>query len=455
MSFSVVRPFDGAKLRDFGADTSPQVNDKILKAENCFQEWKKTDLTLRSRLLQRAADLLKEREEPLARLMTGEMGKLVGEARLEIKKSASGCEYYAQQAETFLSPVEIKTESNKALIVCRPLGILLAVMPWNFPFWQVIRAVAPALMAGNVVLLKHASNVPGCAEALEKLFLDAGYPEGCLTWLRIPGSGVEEVIAHPLVRAVTLTGSTPAGRSVGGLAGKHLKKCVLELGGSDAYVILEDADVAKAAALCVQGRLLNAGQSCISAKRFIVTEPVRERFTREVLRLFLARQGGDPLDDQTTLAPMARSNLREELHQQVLQSIKAGAQLLCGGKIPSGEGFWYPATLLDGVAPGMPAYEEELFGPVGILIPVKDKKEALAVANSSSFGLGAAVFTSDETEGLRIACDELEAGSCFVNDFVKSDPRLPFGGIKESGFGRELSGAGLREFINLKTVVLK
>jgi succinate-semialdehyde dehydrogenase/glutarate-semialdehyde dehydrogenase len=325
-------------------------------------------------------------------------------------------------------------------------------MPWNFPFWQVFRFAAPGLMAGNAGVLKHASNVPGCALAIEEVFRGAGFPDGLFKTLLIPGSRVDAVIDHPLVRAVTLTGSTPAGRAVAQKAGERLKKTVLELGGSDPYLILEDADLDAAASTCATARLINSGQSCIAAKRFIVVDAVREAFEEKFTTAMAQAKMGDPMEEDTVVGPQARSDLRDELHDQVVRSVAAGAKCTLGGKIPDGPGAYYPPTVLTDVTPGMPAYTEELFGPVASIIPVKDESQAIRVANDSVFGLGAAVFTTDEERGTRIAREELEAGACFVNAFVRSDPRLPFGGVKESGYGRELSPFGIQEFVNIKTV---
>jgi succinate-semialdehyde dehydrogenase/glutarate-semialdehyde dehydrogenase len=332
--------------------------------------------------------------------------------------------------------------------------VILAVMPWNFPFWQVFRFAAAAVMAGNGVVLKHASNVPGCSLAIEDVFRQAGFPEDLFRAVLVGGTHVEAAIANPHIRAVTVTGSTAAGKAVARKAGEMLKKTVLELGGSDPYVILEDADLAKAVETCVRSRLINSGQSCIAAKRFIVVNARREEFEDLFVSRMKAAKMGDPLDEFTEVGPQARLDLRRDLHRQVQESLARGAVLLLGGEIPPGDGAFYPPTVLTEVKRGMPAYEEELFGPVAAIIPVADEREAIRVANDSSFGLGAAVFTRDLARGERIAAEELEAGSCFVNDFVRSDPRLPFGGIKESGYGRELSSHGIREFVNVKTVVV-
>jgi succinate-semialdehyde dehydrogenase/glutarate-semialdehyde dehydrogenase len=387
--------------------------------------------------------------------MAQEMGKPVKDGKAEAEKCALVCEYYADNTPTFLAPEVVETDASKSFVTFQPLGVILAVMPWNFPFWQVLRFAAPALMAGNAGVLKHASNVPGCALAIEKIFLDAGFPEHLFRTLLIGGGKVSAVIEHPLVRAVTLTGSTPAGKAVASKAGDMIKKTVLELGGNDPYIILEDADLEAAASACVTSRMLNAGQSCIAAKRFIVVESVRTEFERLFVERMNTHTMGDPMDPATTLGPMARHDLRDELHDQVKQCIDKGATCLLGGEIPEGKGAFYPATVLTGVTKGMPAYDDELFGPVAAIISVNNEQEAIEVANDSIFGLGAAVFTRNVERGERIAAEELDAGCCFVNSFVKSDPRLPFGGVRESGYGRELSHYGIKEFVNIKTVFVK
>jgi succinate-semialdehyde dehydrogenase/glutarate-semialdehyde dehydrogenase len=384
--------------------------------------------------------------------MIREMGKPITQARAEVDKCAWVCDYYAQNAEDFLSPEIVETDAAKSYIAFEPLGVVLAVMPWNFPFWQVLRFAAPALMAGNTAALKHASSVQGCALAIEALFRDAGYPDGAFRTLVLGSRAAGVAIEHPKVQAVTLTGSTPAGRKVASLAGSLLKKTVLELGGSDPYVILEDADLDLAVAACVTGRILNTGQSCIAAKRFVVPDAIREEFEHRLVELMRRQRVGDPLRDETEVGPMARADLRGELHDQVERSLQAGACCLLGGDVPEGPGAFYPPTVLTDVTAGMAAYEEELFGPVAAVLPVADEEEAVRVANDTVFGLGAAVFTRDVARGEEIAAKRLQAGSCFVNGFVKSDPRLPFGGIKGSGYGRELGSFGIREFVNIKTV---
>ena len=452
MPLTTINPATGETLQEY-TELSPQAADeRIVQAHEAFLGWRRTSFSERSALLNTVAYFLRERSLDYAHCMAQEMGKPLTEGKAEAEKCAWVCEYYAEQAEQFLQPELIDTEATKSFVSCQPLGVVLAVMPWNFPFWQVLRFAAPALMAGNVGVLKHASNVPGCALAIEQLFRDVGFPEHVFQTLLVGSSQVEALIEHPRVMAVTLTGSTPAGRSVAETAGRWLKKTVLELGGSDPYVILEDADLEAAATSCVNSRLINGGQSCIAAKRFIVVESVQAAFEDLFVEHMQTKTLGNPLDEKTDIGPLARHDLRDELHQQVQNSVAAGAKCVLGGTVPDSPGAFYPPTVLTNVRKGMPAYDEELFGPVAAIIPVKDEAEAIRVANDSPFGLGAAVFTTDAARGERIAAEELEAGCCFVNAFVKSDPRLPFGGIKDSGYGRELSHYGIKEFVNIKTV---
>lgn len=452
MSIESLNPATGRTVRTYTAMSRDQALDAVGRAHRAHLAWRDEPFEERAARMHRAAELLRERRDPYARLMTEEMGKVLSEARGEIDKCAWVCEYYAEGAEEMLSDVTIETDASRSFVAFRPLGVVLAVMPWNFPFWQVFRFAAPALMAGNGGVLKHASNVPGCALAIEEVFHDAGFPEHLFRTLLIGSDLVPEVIGDRRVAAATLTGSTPAGRAVAACAGENLKKTVLELGGSDPYVILEDADLEHAVETCVASRLINAGQSCIAAKRFIVPQKVRQRFERMFVDAMAAKRIGDPTDDDVDLGPQARPDLRDELHDQVQRSVRAGARLLLGGEVPPGPGAYYPPTVLTDVGPGMPAYDEELFGPVAAILPVDDESEAIRVANDTTFGLGAAVFTSDTLRGQAIAADALEAGACFVNGLVKSDPRLPFGGVKESGYGRELGPFGIREFVNVKTV---
>jgi succinate-semialdehyde dehydrogenase/glutarate-semialdehyde dehydrogenase len=450
-----INPANGETIKTYEEMTPADVENIVGQAHKAHLGWKRTSFSTRAGLMKKAAAIMRSRAGEYAVLMAQEMGKPIRDGRAEAEKCAWVCEYYADNAENILGPETIETDASKSYAAFRPLGAVLAVMPWNFPFWQVFRFAAPALMAGNAGLLKHASNVPGCALAIEECFAEAGFPEKLFATLMIGSRQVSAVIENPQVRAVTLTGSTPAGIAVARKSGEVLKKTVLELGGSDPYLILEDADVAAAATACAASRLINAGQSCVAAKRFIVVESRREEFEKLFVEAMRSAKMGDPLEEATTIGPMARHDLRDELHQQVLQSLERGAVRLLGGEIPESKGAFYPPTVLTGVKKGMTAYDEELFGPVAGIIAVKDETEAVRVANDSVFGLGAAVFTGDRERGERIAAEELEAGCCFVNSFVKSDPRLPFGGVKESGYGRELSHYGIKEFVNIKTVYVQ
>jgi succinate-semialdehyde dehydrogenase / glutarate-semialdehyde dehydrogenase len=420
-----------------------------------FLEWKRVPFKERADLMTKAGNVLRQRQDEIGKMMTLEMGKLYQQSKAEVDKCAWVCDHYAEFAEDYLKDEIVKTEASKSFIAYQPIGPVLAVMPWNFPLWQVIRFAAPALMAGNSGILKHASNVTGSALLIEDVFREAGFPENLFRTIIVPSSRVEQVINNKRIQAVTLTGSVGAGKSVAAAAGKVLKKTVLELGGSDPYIILEDADLEKAAETCVTSRLINTGQSCISAKRFIIVEEVYNKFEEYFIHKMSNKVMGDPFFENTELGPLSSKGSRDELHKQVLESLEKGAKLLTGGIIPDMKGAFYPATILTNVKPGMPAYEDELFGPVASLIKVKDEEEAVKTANDSVFGLGAAVFTSDTKRGEEIARNGVYAGCCFVNDYVRSDPRLPFGGVKESGYGRELSYFGIREFMNIKSVYIK
>jgi succinate-semialdehyde dehydrogenase/glutarate-semialdehyde dehydrogenase len=409
---------------------------------------------VRTDLLRNLAVSLREAKHDLAELACDEMGKPLREGVSEVEKCAKVCDYYADNGKEFLAPKILEYDGARCSTVYQPIGTILAVMPWNFPFWQVFRFVAPNLVAGNTVVLKHAGNVSNCAKAIEAVIIRAGFPKDVFRSLIIPSERVAELIGDPRIKAVTLTGSTAAGKAVAGEAGKNIKKSVLELGGSDAYVVLEDADLDLAVDACVTSRLINAGQSCISAKRMVVVDAVHDEFVARFVESMKSKVMGDPHHDDTDIGPMARLDLREELHTQVTTSVANGACLALGGEIPLREGAFYPPTVLTNVAKGMPAYDEELFGPVAAIIRAQDQAQAILIANDSQFGLGAAIFTADVAKGHQIASTQLEAGNCFVNDFVKSDPRLPFGGTKLSGYGRELSKLGFYEFLNAKTVVV-
>ncbi len=455
MALESMNPRTGETLEAY-AETAPEAAlEAVRRADRAFREGRAMDFESRARVLRRAAGLLEERKGRFAALMAAEMGKPVAQGRSEVEKCAWACRYFAENAARFLAPEPIATDASRSYVAFPPLGVVLAVMPWNFPFWQVFRFAAPALMAGNGCLLKHASNVSGCSFAIGELLHDSGLPEGLFTVLLLRPEALDPVLEMREVRAVTLTGSSEAGRSVAAKAGRLLKKSVLELGGSDAYIVLEDADLDRAAEACVASRLINTGQSCIAAKRFIVVQEVLDGFTERFLDRMRSKRMGDPMEEKTELGPLARRDLRDQLHGQVEESLRRGAKLLLGGRVPPGPGAFYPATVLGDAHPGMPAFDEETFGPVAAIVPARDEADAVRLANATPFGLGASVFTSDASRGERIAAEEVEAGSTFVNDLVRSDPRLPFGGVKDSGYGRELSAFGIREFVNVKTVYVR
>jgi len=453
MPLHSINPFNGETLEQLDATSTAGVEAALAAAEVAATNWAERPFKERATLLGSVAGLLRERRSDLARMMTREMGKLIGEAEAEIEKCALVCDYYAERAfdDGFLADEIIGSDASRSLVAFQPLGPLLAVMPWNFPFWQVFRCAAPALAAGNTLLLKHASNVPRCALTIAELWRDAGAPEGVFQTLLIEADRAEQLVADPRIRAVSLTGSERAGSRVAAVAGEHLKKAVLELGGSDAFVVLDDADLEQAASIAAKSRFMNAGQSCIAAKRFILVDAVADAFIDRFRAAAEALAPGDPLDRDTTLAPLARRDIRDTLHEQVEQSIAAGARLLCGGEPLDRPGWFYAPTLLDGVSPGMPAYEQELFGPVAAIIRARDEADALRIANDSRFGLGGSVWTADTARGEAFA-RRMACGAAFVNGLVKSDPRLPFGGIKTSGHGRELGALGIREFVNAKTL---
>ncbi|GIV38892.1 MAG: succinate-semialdehyde dehydrogenase [Thermonema sp.] len=444
-------PYNNEVLATYEAEDAGRIEQKINQAHEAFLDWRCRSFDERAGLMRKVADLLRERKESLAQLMTVEMGKVRREAIAEVEKCAWVCDYYATYAGQFLTEEVVRTDASRSYVRFAPLGVVLAVMPWNFPFWQVFRFAAPALMAGNAALLKHASNVPQCALAIEKLFVDAGFPEHIFQTLLIGAGAVEAVIRHDKVRAVTLTGSEAAGRKVAAVAGECLKKTVLELGGSDPFIVLPDVDIEAVAAKAVQARMINNGQSCIAAKRFIVHAGIYDSFAEAFVEHMRKLRFGKPEDEATDYAAMARHDLRDELHAQVQASIKAGATCLLGGKPMEHPGACYEPTVLAGVLPGMPAFDEELFGPVAALIKASSTEEALQLANRSAYGLGGSVWTADTLKGEQLA-QQLEVGCAFVNGIVKSDPRLPFGGVKHSGYGRELSIFGIREFVNIQTL---
>jgi succinate-semialdehyde dehydrogenase/glutarate-semialdehyde dehydrogenase len=452
MTFRAIDPATGAEGDEWPVHSDAEIDGALAAAVAAQRDWDRATFEARAAILRRGGELLVEERDRWADRMTAEMGKPIEQARSEVEKCRTVCDYYADRGADFLAPRPAETQASRSYWVPRPLGVVLGIMPWNFPHWQVFRFAVPTLMAGNAVLLKHAPGVPGCAEDIAEIFRRAGLPEGLFTNLRIDVDTVSRWMADERIAAVTLTGSVPAGKAVAERAGALLKKTVLELGGSDPYLVLEDADLDLAAERCVTSRMINGGQSCIAAKRFIAVDAVHDAFVERVLERMAEYEMGDPSDTSTRLGPLARVDLRDELHRQVRSSIDAGATCRLGGEIPERDGAWYPATVLTGVTPEMPAGSEELFGPVASVLRAPDEETAIAWANGTRFGLGGAVFTTEVERGERIARDRLEAGACFVNDFTRSHPHLPFGGIRESGYGRELSELGILEFVNLKTV---
>lgn len=435
----------------FDPHTKADVEAALAQADAAFRRWREVPIGERAVPMRALATVLRDRKDRYARLITTEMGKPIGEALAEIEKCAWNCDFYADYAAAFLADEPVESNATSSYVAFEPLGVVLAVMPWNYPFWQVIRFLAPALMAGNAAVLKHASNIPQCALALEEAVRDAGFPAGLLRTLLLSGAEVEPVIADDRVRAVTLTGSTATGARIAELAGRAVKKAVLELGGSDPFIVLRDADIAAAAETGAKARFQNAGQSCIAAKRFLVEAPVAAEFERRFADAIRSLRAGDPLDRATQVGPLAREDLRDTLERQVAESVRMGARVVIGGKRIAGKGWFYEPTLLADVTEDMPVLREETFGPVAALLAVRDADEAVRVANSSPYGLGAALWTRDETRGRALA-RRIESGSVFINGMVASDPRLPFGGVKQSGYGRELSSFGIREFVNIQTI---
>ena len=451
MALLSVNPTTEDVLQTFEEFSDRQVDAALQQAHDAQRAWRSTPYGERASRLQGVARVLREQKSRLATLATTEMGKPIVEAEGEIEKCAWNCDFYAEHAATFLADEHVQTNASESYIAFEPLGVVLAIMPWNFPFWQVIRFAAPALMAGNGAILKHASNVPGCAVAIEEIFRTAGLPEGLFRTVLVPGSKVEALIADPRIQAVTLTGSSEVGERVASAAGKHLKKQVLELGGSDPFIVLADADLDAAAATAVRARNQNNGQSCIAAKRFIVEEAVADQFTDKFASAVRALRVGDPMQRETNVGPLARGDLRDALSEQVERSVARGARTIVGGHAVNGKGFFFAPTILDGVTDEMPAFREETFGPVAAVIRAGDAHDAVRLANDTEYGLGAALWTRDTRRAKELA-RRIEAGSVFINGMVASDPRLPFGGIKRSGYGRELGTYGIKEFVNIQTV---
>ncbi len=454
MAIRSLNPATGELVKSFREEGSKAIETKLQLATDYFREWGRFAFSVRTRYMKRVAELLEENKEEYARLITEEMGKPITESRAEVEKCAWVCNYYAKQTKIFLQDDHIATEADQSFVAFEPLGVILAVMPWNFPFWQVFRFAAPALMAGNVVLLKHASNVPRCAQAIEEIFRNSGAPKGLFQTLLIGAGKVKKLIEDRRVAAVTLTGSDKAGSEVGEVAGKNIKKVVMELGGSDPFIVMREANLKQAVETAIRSRMLNTGQSCIAAKRFIVEKEVYRDFLKLLKKQIAALKPGDPMQEKTNIGPMAREDLLKELHSQVRYSVKKGAKLETGGKKIPGKGFFYQPTLLTHVTENMPVYSQEVFGPVASVIMVESEEEAIRVANDTEFGLGASIWTENIDQALRMA-HQIEAGNVFINGMVRSDPRLPFGGIKRSGFGRELAGYGIMEFVNIKTIVVE
>ncbi len=451
MSIESINPANGQMIEAFEPFTAAQIDSTLARAHQTYRHWRTTAFDERSALLRRVATVLRAQKAELARVATLEMGKPISESLAEVEKCAWNCDYYAENAETFLAPESVATNAAESYIEFTPIGVVLAIMPWNFPYWQVIRFAAPAIMAGNTAILKHASNVSRCALEIERIFREADAPEGLFSTILVPGAEVEQIIADPRIAAVTLTGSTPAGSAVAGAAGRAIKKSVLELGGSDAFIVLADADLDAAAETAVRSRFQNAGQSCIAAKRFIVEDAVADAFAQKFAEQASTLRIGDPLDGQTQLGPMARADLRDALTDQLNRSVEMGAEIVLGGKVSDGPGAFYPATIVTGVTTEMPLFREETFGPVAAVIRARDAEHAVELANDSLFGLGGNLWTRDLERGRELA-RRLESGAVFINGMTASDPRLPFGGVKQSGYGRELSSFGIREFVNIQTV---
>ncbi|MEL6438519.1 MAG: NAD-dependent succinate-semialdehyde dehydrogenase [Cyanobacteria bacterium J06621_8] len=455
MAIATTNPATGEVLKTFTPLTAAEIETKLALAQETFEQYRQTDFSQRSQWLLTAAAILEQDQLIFARLMTTEMGKTLVSAIAEVEKCAKVCRFYADQAPKFLANVEIPSDASKSYIAYQPLGIILAVMPWNFPFWQVFRFAAPALMAGNVGILKHASNVPQCALAIESIFNQAGFPPGAFQTLLIGASQVKSIITDERVKAATLTGSEPAGAALASAAGQEIKKVVLELGGSDPFIVLPSANLEDAVNTAVKARMLNNGQSCIAAKRLIIAESIAEEFQRQLIIRFKALKIGDPLLPDTDLGPLATEGIRAELDQQVQTAVQEGSKIIIGGSpIAGGEGNYYPPTILTDIPVDSATAQTEFFGPVALLFTVKDLDQAIALANQIPFGLGASAWTNDAQQAQRLI-DEIEAGAVFINGMVKSDPRLPFGGIKRSGYGRELSREGILEFVNIKTVWIK
>lgn len=448
---TTINPATGKVLNKYKKLTSAQISKALNDSEKGFHIWKAKTISERVKLISALGKTLLREKARLAKLMTDEMGKPITQSLAEIEKCAKLCEYYAKNGKDLLKDEIVKTEYKKSYISFEPLGVILAIMPWNFPFWQALRAAIPIMLSGNAVVLKHSSSVSGCAIEIEKLFLKAGFEKNIFKTFIVSSDQIEEIIANKIIKAVTLTGSTEAGKSVASIAGKHIKKCVLELGGSDPYIVLKDADISKAVDICVKSKMINAGQSCISAKRFIIEENIYNRFLNEFKARLEKIHFGSPTSNKTLLGSLSSIKAKDDLHSQIQQAVKNGAKLILGGTDPKNNAF-YPNTILTNITKNNPAFTQEFFGPVALVFKAKNEKEAVEIANATDFGLGAAIFTKNISKA-QILAKQINSGSVFINDFVKSDPRLPFGGVKQSGYGREISYFGVREFVNVKTIV--
>ncbi len=451
MAIETINPATGEVVKTFQAHTAEEVKQKLEAAEQAFRSWRNTSFEERAKYMQRCADLLEEHAEKYGRIITLEMGKPLKDAIGEVRKCATACSYYAKHAEEFLKDEEVESKASRSLISYEPLGVILAVMPWNFPFWQVFRFVAPALMAGNVGVLKHASNVPQCALAIEEVIGEAGFPDNVFQALLVGSREVDAIIENDIIKAVTLTGSESAGSKVAQKAGEQIKKTVLELGGSDPFIVLEDADLEEASTFAVRSRMINTGQSCIAAKRFIIVESIADAFLQKMKEKMAALRTGNPLEEECDYGPLARKDLAEELEKQVQETIEKGATVILDGGREGKDTAYFKPMILKDVKPGMPAYEDELFGPVATVLVAKDEQEAVAIANDHRYGLGGSIWTKDKERGLKLA-RQVESGAVFVNALVASSPEIPFGGVKKSGYGRELSYIGIREFVNQKSI---
>jgi len=454
-TFKTINPTNGKEIETYNYFTDEEIESTLKKSHNAFLDWKTKSFEDRGKIIKAIGKELKNHKSELAELMTDEMGKLLKQSKQEVDLCAGICDYSADNAAEFLKNEERELQDGgKGIITYSPIGIIYGIQPWNYPAYQVIRYSITNLMAGNSVLLKHASNVTGTAKLLESIFKKAGLPEGLFSVLIIDHDQSNDIIKHELVRGVTLTGSPDAGKAIGEKAGKELKKSVLELGSNDAYIVLEDADLELAVKTCVQGRIYNNGETCIAAKRFVVVDAIYDDFRDAFVKAMKDLKVGDPTDKETDMGPMARKDLRETLHEQVEKSIKNGAKLLCGGEIPDGEGFYYPATVLESVSSGQPAYDDELFGPVAALIKAKDEEDAMRIANDSRFGLGGGIFSKDDKRAIELAEKHFDTGMVFINKFGLAEPNMPFGGVKDSGFGREHGGFGMKEFVNTKSIMV-